>query len=504
VTNTLPSGATLISASGNGWSCSLAASVVTCARAGASVGSAPAIRIQVTAPEGGGTIVDTATVSSATDDPVSGNNSAAETTTVTQAPSLADLSLTQSDSPDPVSTGASLTYTLLVANAGPGTASDVRVTDTLPGDAVFVSAAGAGWTCGRDNRTVSCTTASLSVGSAAPIAVTLVVPLESGNIENEARVASTTDDPSPANNAATESTTVVATADLSLHETDAPDPVPTGQRVTAVMRVANAGPSRATSLTVTDTLPAGTTFAAASGSGWSCSEANGIVSCSRSALSPGDAPPISIAFLAPATAGTITNRGTITASESDVNTSDNHASSSTMVLAPADVNDIAITRIKAPSRVKLTPSAPRKKVDVIVQIQNRGGHQEVILDRGILARLVTLDVQSMGSCPGPAPTVSSFTLKPANKLDVHFDVTFDCANDSRPGGDDYRYVATVHREVVDGRADVHSADDVCPRSVDAPYVVDPYPNGKIRDKGCGKPKPDGTKGAPVTTDVLGP
>ena len=86
----------------------------------------------------------------------------------------------------------------------------------------------------------------------------------------------------------------------------------------------------------------------------------------------------------------------------------------------------------------------------------------------------------------------------------HFDVTFDCANDSRPGGDDYRYVATVHREVVDGRADVHSADDVCPRSVDAPYVVDPYPNGKIRDKGCGKPKPDGTKGAPVTTDVLGP
>ena len=102
------------------------------------------------------------------------------------------------------------------------------------------------------------------------------------------------------------------------------------------------------------------------------------------------------------------------------------------------------------------------------------------------------------------PAVVPFTLRPGNKLDVHFDVMFDCANDPQRGAGDYRYVATVHREVLDGRADVHPADDACPRSVAPPYVVDPYPNGKIRDKGCGRPKPDGTKGAPVMTDIVGP
>ena len=48
-----------------------------------------------------------------------GNNSASATTTVTP---VADLSLTKSDSPDPVLAGELLTYTLGVHNAGPSSA----------------------------------------------------------------------------------------------------------------------------------------------------------------------------------------------------------------------------------------------------------------------------------------------------------------------------------------------------------------------------------------------
>ena len=52
-----------------------------------------------------------------------------------------------------------------------------------------------------------------------------------------------------------------------------------------------------------------------------------------------------------------------------------------------------------------------------------------------------------------------------------------------------------------GDPDSHPADDSCPRSVTPPYAVDPYPDGKIRDKGCGAKKPDKTRGGEVLIDV---
>ena len=57
-----------------------------------------------------------ASVVSLITDPNSANNAASADTTVTPA---ADLSLTKTDSPDPVFVGDLLTYTLAVHNAGP-------------------------------------------------------------------------------------------------------------------------------------------------------------------------------------------------------------------------------------------------------------------------------------------------------------------------------------------------------------------------------------------------
>jgi uncharacterized repeat protein (TIGR01451 family) len=48
---------------------------------------------------------------------------------------VADLSITQADDPDPVSAGANVTYTLSISNAGPSTATNLTVTDTLPAGA---------------------------------------------------------------------------------------------------------------------------------------------------------------------------------------------------------------------------------------------------------------------------------------------------------------------------------------------------------------------------------
>ena len=59
---------------------------------------------------------NSASATSSVNDPNSANNSASAATTVNPA---ADLSLTKSDSPDPVLQGQQLTYTLSVHNTGP-------------------------------------------------------------------------------------------------------------------------------------------------------------------------------------------------------------------------------------------------------------------------------------------------------------------------------------------------------------------------------------------------
>jgi uncharacterized repeat protein (TIGR01451 family) len=506
VVDTLPASVLFESASGQGWTCSQVGATLTCTRANLASGNAPPITLVVTTPPTGATITNSATVSSTTLDPNNGNNSDSETTTVTTVPQFADLSLTQTDTPDPVNAAAALVYTLNVTNAGPNPASNPTVTDTLPVGATFGSVTGSGWVCDQAAGVVTCTRTLLSVGAAPPITIALIAPANGGNITNAASVASATSDPNDANNAESESTSVIGIADLSIEESDGPDPCPTGQKLTAVLQVANAGPSDASAVSVTDTLPEGTTFVSATGNGWSCASATGTVTCTRPTLPPGDAPPITLSVTAPAVAGTITNHASVDGSEVDLDTSDNQASRSTSVLTPDRVHDIAITKIIAPSKVTLSQSAPSKTVRVTVQIQNRGGHQEVILDRIILSRLVTLSVQSLGACPAPTAVVNSFKLAKQNKLNVLFDVTFDCANTPQPTGDatagDFVYVASSHRDVIDGQADVHPEDDVCPRSITPPYVTDPYPNAKIKDKGCGKKKSDRTFGAPIITDVL--
>ena len=56
------------------------------------------------------------------------------------------------------------------------------------------------------------------------------------------------------------STTVDGLADLSITKSATPNPVVAGQNVTYTVTVANAGPSDAAGVNVTDFLPAGVSF----------------------------------------------------------------------------------------------------------------------------------------------------------------------------------------------------------------------------------------------------
>jgi uncharacterized repeat protein (TIGR01451 family) len=131
----------------------------------------------------------------------------------------ADLSLTKSDSPDPVVTGGALTYSIQVTNAGPDAATNVIVTDNLPKGVSVISAASTQGSCsvkGKNGQKVTCVvgTVAIDVGPAYnsnPVTITIRVlaPQKVGTISNTASVTSDLKDPKRANNSATATTGVI-------------------------------------------------------------------------------------------------------------------------------------------------------------------------------------------------------------------------------------------------------------------------------------------------------
>ena len=122
--------------------------------------------------------------------------------------SEADLQITKTDSPDPVTVGSSLTYTLVITNHGPLGATGVTLTDTLPTTATFASVTPSQGTC-NGTSTVVCNLGSLTNGANA--AVTLVVtPTMVGTLTNRATVTGNERDDNMTNNSATQSTVVNA------------------------------------------------------------------------------------------------------------------------------------------------------------------------------------------------------------------------------------------------------------------------------------------------------
>jgi uncharacterized delta-60 repeat protein/uncharacterized repeat protein (TIGR01451 family) len=141
--------------------------------------------------------------------------------------------------------------------------------------------------------------------------------------------------------------TTSAPADLSITKSASPDPALVGGQLTYTLAVTNNGPSQATGVNLTDTLPSTVIFDSAIATQGSCTQTSGVVTCNLDSLATGAAAQITI-LVTPTQPGTILNVAQVAGNESDPNPNNNSAQASTSV-SPAV--DLSITKDDSPDPV---------------------------------------------------------------------------------------------------------------------------------------------------------
>ncbi len=256
----------------------------------------------------------------------------------------ADLDITKTGMPNPVAIGSNLTYTITVANLGPSSASSVTVTDALPSNVNFVSVTPSQGTATNVAGVISCALGSLANNATATVQL-VVAPTAAGSLTNTATVSGAQTDPVTSNNTATAVTTATPVADLMLTKTNAPNTVVAGQTLTYSLTVSNLGPSAASSIVVTDTLPSAVTFQSATAPLGTWTNIGNLVIYSLDTLVTGTAATATIVATAAnptpySVTGMVQNTAVVFATEFDPNTTNNTAVAIAAILADSDHDGI--------------------------------------------------------------------------------------------------------------------------------------------------------------------
>ena len=145
---------------------------------------------------------------------------------------------------------------------------------------------------------------------------------DAGRPENTAVVVSPTHDPNTSNNS--DHTTVVTDrhADVAIAKSASTSSVADFEPFDYTLKVTSAGPSRATGVVVTDTVPKGLRIQAASAPRGTCTIAGQTVTCDLGTLVAGDSVTIAVNVLA-TEAGTYTNSASVTSQTPDPDPHDN-------------------------------------------------------------------------------------------------------------------------------------------------------------------------------------
>ncbi len=232
--------------------------------------------------------------------------------------------------------GDTVTFTLTLENKGPETATNIQVSDPVPSGLTDIGSSG-----GYDQGTGIWTVSSLAKDDTATLTLTGELS-SSGTVTNTAELIAVDQmdpDSTPGNGDENEDdhvsvgVSVDKASDLEISKMDDPDPVDSGGNLTYTLSVTNSGPSDATDVTVTDTLPDGVTFVSAAGAGWNCSVVAKTVTCTRGSLNaPETSPDITVnVAVDSSTSGELENTAAVSANEKDNEQGNNSQTISTTV-----------------------------------------------------------------------------------------------------------------------------------------------------------------------------
>ena len=210
LSDAVPAGMTLVSATMNGQDGTLDSGVVTFPAVDLAGNETATATLVFTVDVGtDGVVTNTASVPDMTasgENDATNNSSSVDVTVV----ALADLSISKTVSDNDAQAGASLVYTVTVTNDGPSPAVDVVVEDTLPAGVTFVSGTGPnGETLSETGGVVTYDAGTIASGANFTLTINATIdPTATGNLINSATVSSSTLDDTTNNNAAAATTAV--------------------------------------------------------------------------------------------------------------------------------------------------------------------------------------------------------------------------------------------------------------------------------------------------------
>ncbi len=190
------------------------------------------------------------------------NTADTENTTILNPPlfNLSNISVTKTDSPDPVSTSTNLAYQINVSVTGNGTAYNVTVNDTYPNEVIYLTSqptplAGTNntWILGNLSRwtnvSINITVLVRNITNGSLINNTVNVTFQnetSASLSANASASTTVEVPAAA---------VFNFSNISVAKTDSPDPVNASTNLTYQINVSVTGNGTAYNVTVNDTYP---------------------------------------------------------------------------------------------------------------------------------------------------------------------------------------------------------------------------------------------------------
>jgi uncharacterized repeat protein (TIGR01451 family) len=389
-----------------GWNCNTTAGI-SCTNPDVPVGATGSttftVVVQLIPGTPSGTdIIDTATVTSGTNDPNLTNNSATAVVLVA-ASNTSDLSITNTATPSPVLPTGTITYTITVTNSGPAAATNVSYTEIIPSAtpvyATFASMpCPANWTCTtpavNGTGSITGTIGTLASGATGVFTLKLTVSgsAPSGTVISEtANVSSSVSDPNGGNNSSTANVIVALSGqyDLSLSDSGTPNPVLLGNNISYTQTLNNLGPGAATnpvfngSVPSTPTPPYVTFVSLGIPSGWICTSlpavgGTGPISCcpgtgttctSGSTFAAGAQVnfPMVVKVATTTPGGTIiSNTITANATGSEVTGATNSATANVLVVSPTQA-DVTIVKTASPE-----PVVQGTNLTYTIQVTNNG------------------------------------------------------------------------------------------------------------------------------------